>query len=78
MNPISKIFSELTDVEVKEALTEIFEDEKDGIIRMGGYVRRLTNEVIKITNNPVAVDLFLTQTNLFREGAKRYVNNKVD
>lgn len=76
MNPINEIFSILTDVELREALSEIFEDEKEGIIRMDGYVRRLTNEVVKITNNPVAVDLFLTQINLFKEGAKRYMNNK--
>ncbi len=72
-NELTKIFSNLSDAQIREAVIEMKEDEESGIIRSEGWVSRLTKQVHEITDQPVSTLLFLTQTNLFREAAFRFV-----
>ena len=72
-NVITEIFTNLPDEELRQAISEMREDEELGIIRNDGYVRRITHRVHQITGESVSVLLFLTQTNLLREAAFRFI-----
>lgn len=73
-NPIVKIFNDISDDELKQAIKEIKEDEIKGIIRIGGVLRKYAD----ITHNSIGVGnmsmhLFLTETNLLKEAAFRWI-----
>ncbi len=73
-NEITKIFSSLSNDELRQAILEMKEDEPLGIIRTDGWVRKITKQICDITNeSEVATYLFLTQNNLFREAAFRFI-----
>lgn len=72
MNEITEYFNNLSDEELKTAILEIKEDENLGIIRIGGVVRKCANDIIKITHNSLSTELFLVQTNLFKQAAFRW------
>ena len=73
-NKITEIYTNLTNEELREAILEMKEDERTGLIRTDGWVRRLTKQVCEtIGDNSVSTHLFLTQSNLFREAAYRFV-----
>lgn len=44
MNQITKLFTDLTDDQLREAVNEIREDEPLGIIRQDGHVRELSRQ----------------------------------
>jgi len=73
-NPITEIYENLTDEQIKEAVLEMKEDEKMGLIRMDGWVRKLTKKVCEITGETnLSTHLFLTQNSILREAAYRFV-----
>ena len=75
MNQITKIFSDLTNDELREAINEIKEDEALGLIREHGYVRRISKQVSELTNTPLSTQLFLTHSSLFREASYRFLEH---
>ncbi len=75
-NPIMKIFSDLTDMELVTAIHEIQQDEPNGIIRANGYVRKLNQKVMEITNETnYSVHLTSVVVGLFKEAAYRYAKS---
>lgn len=73
-NKITKLYSDLTDEQLREAILEMKEDEKMGLIRTDGWVRKLTKQVCDITNETnISTHLFLTQNNLLRDAAYRFI-----
>lgn len=75
MNQITKIFNELTDSQLKEAILEMKEDDTFGIIRENGYVRNITKQIVDITNQPLSAQLFITTISLYKEAAYRFTNS---
>ena len=74
-NEITKIFSSLSNDELRQAILEMKEDEPLGIIRTDGWVRKITKQVCDITGETnLATHLFLTQNNLFREASFRFIS----
>lgn len=72
MNQIQILFNSITDEELKRAITEIKESETTGLI--GDVVRKWTKLSNEITGNNYATDLFMTQTNLLKLAAYRWLN----
>lgn len=77
MNAITKLFEDLTDNQLIEAVSQIQEDEPKGIIRSGGYVRELTRKFSEITGENNTIHLTMVQMSIFREAAIRFSNRKV-
>ena len=75
MNKIAEIFDFMSDEELKNAILEIKESEKEGIIKEEGLIRKYAKLVSSITGNPISVDLFLSQTMLLKQAAFRWANN---
>jgi hypothetical protein len=73
-NKVTEIYTNLSDEQLREAILEMKEDEKIGLIRSDGWVRRLTKQICDtIGDTNFSTHLFMTQTNLFREAAFRFV-----
>jgi hypothetical protein len=73
-NKVTEIYTNLTDEQLREAILEMKEDEKMGLIRSDGWVRRLTKQICEtIGDTNFSTHLFMTQNNLFREAAYRFV-----
>jgi hypothetical protein len=72
MNPIQSIFRNLSNEDLRIAILEMTEDDIQGITRSNGFVRKLTEDVVKITNQPYATQLFLTTICLYKEAAIRF------
>lgn len=75
MNKIAEIFDFISDEELREAILEIKESEKEGIIKEEGLIRKYAKLVSSITGKPISVDLFLSQTMLLKQAAFRWANN---
>lgn len=76
-NPITSIFSNMSDNELIRAINEIREDEPLGIIRIGGTVRRIAQSISELTGESLTMHLTMAQVNLWREAANRF-SKKVD
>jgi hypothetical protein len=74
MNEITKLFSNLTDDQLRDAVNEIREDEPKGIIRMNGYVRDLTRQWGEITGESGVIHLTMVQVSILKEAAFRFSN----
>jgi hypothetical protein len=74
MNEVTKLFSDLTDDQVREAVNQIREDEPTGIIRMDGYVRDLSTKCGEITGQSAFTHLTMVHMSIFREAAYRFSN----
>lgn len=72
MNQVTKIFADLTDDQLREAVNEIREDEPLGIIRNGGYVRELSRQYGVITGESSTIHITMTQISIWREAAYRF------
>lgn len=77
-NQIAEIFDFMSDEELKNAILEIKESEKEGIIKENGLVRKYAKFVSELTSNTVSIDLFLSQTMLIKQAAFRWANNLQD
>ena len=75
-NKITKLFYELSNTEVIECIKEILEAETSGIFENFSKVRALNEKVVEITDSSYSVNLFLTQNNILRQGALRYLKLK--
>ena len=74
VNKVTEIYTNLTNEELREVILEMKEDERMGLIRNDGWVRRLTKQVCEtIGDTDVSAHFFLTQSSLFREAAYRFV-----
>lgn len=74
MNPIVKLFTDITDAELKEAILEMIEDEKTGTIRTDGVVIKYALLCADITSTSVSTNLFMAHVNLTKEAAFRWVS----
>lgn len=72
MNQVTKLFTDLTDDQLREAVNQIREDEPLGIIREGGYVRQLSRQYGVITGESSTMHLTMVQYAIFREAAYRF------
>lgn len=70
MTEIKEIFSSLSDQELRDAINEIKESDKTGLI--GPIVRELALKVSQITNTSVSSELFGAQILVLKEGAYRW------
>jgi len=75
-NKITELFSSISNEELKQAIKEIKEDGEIGIIRFGGVVRKYTELTIKITGDFTSLILFMTEINLLREAAYRWIDTR--
>ena len=72
MNPIKKMFSEISDSELKQAILEIKESDDSGIIE-DGVVRKYAKKLSEINNLNVSNNLDSTQNKILKEFAYRFV-----
>lgn len=72
MNEVTKIFTEMTDLELSQAIKEMKEDGPLGIIRMGGVVREKCSLVHKTIGGNVYEHLMMVQFSILQEAAYRF------
>ncbi len=75
INEVTKIFSEMTDLELVQAIREMKEDSPKGIIREDGVVREICKMVNQIIGGNVCEQLMMTEMSILREAAYRFVPN---
>jgi len=71
MNKITKLFEDMSNDELKLAITEIKEDGASGIIR-DGVVRKYARLSGEITESPMSNLLIFTEINILRQAAFRW------
>ena len=74
-NAVTKVFSDMTDLELAQAVREMKEDEPQGIIRIGGVVRERCKMVSEIVGGNVYAHLMMTQVSIYKEAAERFTPN---
>jgi hypothetical protein len=74
INEVTKIFSEMTDMELSQAIREMKEDGPQGIIREG-MVREKCKMVSQIVGGNVYEHLMMTQFSILQEAAYRFTPN---
>ena len=72
MNKVLEVFEQISSEELRRAIAEIKTAESTGIIEEG-IVRKYANIVSGITGNPISTELFMTQMNLLRQAAFRWI-----
>lgn len=72
MNKVLEIFEQISVDELRLAIAEIKTSESTGIIEEG-IVRKYANKISGITGNPISTELFMTQMNLLRQAAFKWV-----
>jgi hypothetical protein len=76
INEVTKVFSDMTDLELSHAIREMKEDGPKGIIRENGVVREKCKMVQKITGTTTAYEhLMMTQFSILQEAAYRFTPN---
>lgn len=73
-NPIVKLFENISEEELKKAILEIKKDNLTGIIHEGGIVRKYAKLIGNITDEPISANLMMSQINLLKEAAFRWVD----
>ena len=76
MNKIVELFNNISDEELKMAITEMKESEKTGYIVMDGIVRKYGRLTGEITGGFTTADFFMVQMNLYKTAAFRWLNNQ--
>jgi hypothetical protein len=71
-NTITNIFSNMTDLELSQAIKEMKEDAPTGIIRENGVVREKCKMVNKITGGNVYEHQTMVQFSILQEAAYRF------
>jgi hypothetical protein len=74
MNKINELFNNISDEEIRQGIMEIKKDEGTGLI-CNGIVRKYSKIVGDMTGNNGTVLLMLTEINILRQGAYRWVNH---
>lgn len=75
VNEVTKVFSEMTDLELSQAIREMKEDGPKGIIREDGVLRERCKMVHKIAGGSVYEHLMMTQFSILQEAAYRFTPN---
>ena len=75
INEVTKVFTDMTDVELSQAIREMKEDESKGIIREQGIVRAKCKMVHAIVGGNVYEHLMMVQFSILREAAHRFTPN---
>jgi hypothetical protein len=71
-NQVTKIFTDMTDMELSQVITEIKEDSPQGIIRMDGVIRDKCRMVYEIVGGGVYDHLLMVQLSILQEAAYRF------
>lgn len=71
-NEVTKIFSDMTDLELSQAIREMKEDGPQGIIREDGIVRKKCKMVNEITEGNVYEHMLMVQFSILQEAAYRF------
>jgi hypothetical protein len=74
MNPIKKLYTDLTDEQVISGILEIKDAEITGIIPNDSIIRELCRESAKITGMDVSSNMLHTQVGILKEGAMRWLD----
>ena len=72
MNPILKIFTDLTDKELYNAVNDIDQAEKTGAYNNDSIIRNLARSVSEINQQDISMNLFIAQVSVLREVSKRW------
>lgn len=71
-NQVTKIFEDMTDMELVLFVQEMKEDSPQGIIRMDGIVRQKCRMVYDIVGGGVYDHLLMVQLSILQEAAYRF------
>lgn len=71
MNKIVELFNNISDTELLEAIQEIKDSSKDGIIKSDGVVRKYAKLSGEITGGATTTDFYLVQMNLMQQASFR-------
>lgn len=74
MNPITELYSNLHDVELKIMVTEIREAEKTGVFGNDSEIRKLCRKTAEITGMDVSSNLLMVQLGVLKESAFRWLD----
>jgi hypothetical protein len=74
MSKVTELFNNVSDSELKAAILEIKENEKNGYIKEDGFVRKYARLTGEITGNSTSVDLLTTTINFLKVAAFRWVD----
>ena len=76
INEVTKVFSDMTDLELAHVIREMKEDGPKGIIRTNGVVREKCKMVQKITGTEGPYEhLMMAQFSILQEAAYRFAPN---
>ena len=71
-NQVTKIFTDMTDIELSQFISEMKEDSPQGIIRMDGIIRQKCRMVYEIVGGGVYDHLLMVQLSILQEAAYRF------
>jgi len=74
-NEVTKVFSDMTDLELTQAVREMKEDGPQGFVRTEGIVREKCKMVHEIVGDNVYTHLMMTQMSIYKEAAERFTPN---
>lgn len=74
MNPIKKLYADLTDEQVVSGILEIKDAEITGWMPNDSIIRELCRESAKITGMDVSSNMLHTQIGILKEGAMRWLD----
>ncbi len=72
INEVTKVFSDMTEEELVQAIQEMKEDDPQGIIRIGGIVREKCAMVQKIVSGNTYEHMMMVQFSILKEAAYRF------
>lgn len=72
MNPIVKLFNDICDEELHQAIKDIKSAQKTGIYEHDSVVRKYAEKVREITGRITSLDLLGAEISLLREAANRW------
>lgn len=73
MSDIKKLYSDLSDDELRIAVEEIKNAEMTGVFGDDSIIRNLCRETAKITNMDISSNLLMVQIGLLKEAAYRWI-----
>lgn len=72
VNEVTRVFSDMTDLEISQAIGQMKEDDPQGIIRQDGVVREKCKMVHEIVGGNVYEQLMMVQFSILQEAAYRF------
>ena len=71
-NEITKVFSDMSDVELAQVIQEMKEDGPQGIIRIEGVIREKCKMIQKIAGGDTYERIMMVQFSILQEAAYRF------